>query len=184
MNKLTCIINMCREKQLAPAYIDDDGWEASSCSCNCKPCTRPCRAADEALTVDCSSGNQGHIFECSFHTCSSLGNCVIRKWQNTRLDFVSIPDGVDPQDGREERIQLSESMQRVMPSHLENLIMKINSSEDDQMATCFIAHATIAWALDTAKKMGVKMAMFWPSAVAAFALSLIDAKITDHNGEC
>lgn len=52
------------------------------------------------------------------------------------------------------------------------------------MATCFIAHATIAWALDTAKKMGVKMAMFWPSAVAAFALSLIDAKITDHNGEC
>ncbi|KAH9778070.1 UDP-glycosyltransferase 83A1 [Citrus sinensis] len=106
---------MCREKQLAPAYIDDDGQEASSCSCNCKPCTRPCRAADEALTVDCSSGNQGHIFECSFHTCSSLGNCVIRKWQNTRLDFVSIPDGVDPQDGREERIQLSESMQRVMP---------------------------------------------------------------------
>lgn len=75
-------------------------------------------------------------------------------------------------------------MQRVMPSHLENLIMKINSSEDDQMATCFIAHATIAWAIDTAKKMGVKMAMFWPSAVAAFALSLIDAKITDHNGEC
>ncbi|KAH9778072.1 UDP-glycosyltransferase 83A1 [Citrus sinensis] len=50
------------------------------------------------------------------------------------------------------------------------------------MATCFIAHATIAWALDTAKKMGVKMAMFWPSAVAAFALSLTDAKITDHNG--
>lgn len=49
------------------------------------------------------------------------------------IDIVIDLDGVDPQDGRKERIQLSESMQRVMPSHLENLIMKINSSEDDQM---------------------------------------------------
>ncbi|KAK9203791.1 hypothetical protein WN943_014048 [Citrus x changshan-huyou] len=96
-----------------------------------------------------------------------------------KLSLLIADQGI--KDGREERIQLSESMQRVMPSHLENLIMKINSSEDDRMATCFIAHATIAWALDNAKKMGVKMAMFWPSAVAAFAFKSSSEVWDDQN---
>lgn len=105
------------------------------------------------------------------------------------IDIVSIPDGLDPQDGRKDTIQLSECTKRVIPSHLENLIKKADLSEDHEKITCVIADATVAWVLDAAKNMGVKTAMFWPTIVAGFALNLriqhlIETKIIDHNGKC
>ncbi|XP_031258416.1 UDP-glycosyltransferase 83A1-like [Pistacia vera] len=100
--------------------------------------------------------------------------------------MVVIPDGIDHQDERKDRIQLSETMVNVMPGHLEDLIKKINLSCDEKIS-CVIADATTAWAPDVAEKMGIKRAMFWPSLVGGFALSLhiqelIQAKIIDHNG--
>lgn len=101
--------------------------------------------------------------------------------------MVVIPDGIDRQDERKDRIQLSETMVNVMPGHLEDLIKKINLSGDEKIS-CVIADATTAWALDVAEKMCIKRAMFWPSLVGGFALSLhiqelIQAKIIDHNGK-
>ncbi|XP_031268670.1 UDP-glycosyltransferase 83A1-like [Pistacia vera] len=106
--------------------------------------------------------------------------------EDCKVDMVVIPDGIDRQDERKDRIQLSETMVNVMPGHLEDLIMKINLSCDKKIS-CVIADATNAWALDVAGKMGIKRAMFWPSLVGGFALSLhiqelIQAKIIDHNG--
>lgn len=104
------------------------------------------------------------------------------------IELISIPDGLEPDDDRKDKKKLRESMLRVMPGHLENLIRKINSSDDNEKITCVIADATCGWALETAKNMEIKRAMFWPSTAGSFALGLhipklIEDGIIDNDGK-
>ncbi|XP_042515351.1 UDP-glycosyltransferase 83A1 [Macadamia integrifolia] len=107
--------------------------------------------------------------------------------KDSQIHLVSVPDGLEPGDDRRDVQKLNESILRVMPYHLENLIRKIKESNEDEELTCIITDVTFWWPLQIAEKMGIRGAAFWPAAAGTLALSLhipklIEAGIIDNNG--
>ncbi|GFZ19246.1 UDP-Glycosyltransferase superfamily protein [Actinidia rufa] len=103
-----------------------------------------------------------------------------------QIHLVSIPDGLGSQEDRNDLVKLTESIFQVMPGKLEELIEKINGS-DDNMITCLVADENMGWALEVAQKMQISRAAFWPASAALLALAfsipqLIDKEIIEHDG--
>ncbi|KAK6129166.1 hypothetical protein DH2020_037098 [Rehmannia glutinosa] len=102
------------------------------------------------------------------------------------VTMVSIPDGVEPWEDRNDLGKLTEAMFRVMPGELESLIEKIN--EEGDKITGVIADGQLGWALEVAEKTGVKKAAFWPASAASFISlfnipKLVSDGIVDSNGK-
>ncbi|CAN6578097.1 unnamed protein product [Malus baccata var. baccata] len=105
--------------------------------------------------------------------------------QCDQVRLVAVPDGLPEEDPRSDERKVGESIFKVMPGHLENLLNKANL-EGNQVA-CIIADAIFGWALEFAEKREIKLAMFWPSTPGGLALALsipklIEAGIIDSNG--
>ena len=105
--------------------------------------------------------------------------------EQSLISLVSIPDGLDGDD-RNDVFKLAESIRRVMPGHLENLIVKLNQSNLNEQIKCVIAEASVGWALEVAKKMGIGAVAVWPGGAACLALTLhipqlIDAQIISND---
>ncbi|XP_059670451.1 UDP-glycosyltransferase 83A1-like [Cornus florida] len=102
------------------------------------------------------------------------------------IRLVSIPDGLASWEDRNDLGKLTEAIFQVMPGKLEELIVKINESNGNEI-TCIIADESMGWALEVAEKMGIRRAAFWPAAAAMLALGLsipklIDDKIINNEG--
>lgn len=103
------------------------------------------------------------------------------------INFVSIPDGMEPWEDRNDLGRLTETMTQVMPGKLEELIEEKKEIDNDDI-TCIIADENMGWALEVAEKMGIKRAAFWPAAAATLGLlfriqELIQSKIIDNDGK-
>ncbi|XP_052195323.1 UDP-glycosyltransferase 83A1-like [Diospyros lotus] len=85
-----------------------------------------------------------------------------------QIHLVSIPDGMEPSEDRNNLVRLTEGILKVMPGKLEELIRKINRS-DDKKITCVIADQSMGWALEVAKKMIIRGAAFSPPSAAMLA---------------
>ncbi|MED6114366.1 hypothetical protein PIB30_079602 [Stylosanthes scabra] len=107
---------------------------------------------------------------------------------NNEIKLVSIPDGLEESDNRNDLGKLTLSMLEVMPKKLEMLIEDINNkSAENNRITCLVADGNIGWALEVAKKMGIKAVAFWPAAASMLALifniqKLLDDGIIDTDG--
>ncbi|XP_065855472.1 UDP-glycosyltransferase 83A1-like [Euphorbia lathyris] len=102
------------------------------------------------------------------------------------INLVSIPDGLEPWEDRNELGKLTESLFTFVPGKLEELIHKMNASEDDKIS-CVITDQNNGWAVDVATKMNIRCATFWPAAAASLTLlfevpKLIDDGIIDNDG--
>ncbi|XVF50009.1 hypothetical protein PTKIN_Ptkin04bG0061100 [Pterospermum kingtungense] len=103
------------------------------------------------------------------------------------ISLVSIPDGLEPEDDRQDFVKLTDSITRVMPGNLRNLIDNINRSDVDEQIVCVIADSAAGWALEVAYKMGIKAVAVLLSGPATLALALhvpqlIEAGIIDTDG--
>ena len=105
------------------------------------------------------------------------------------MRLVSVPDGLESEEDRKDERKLAESVAKVMPGHVEDLIKKANQlgGDDDDQITCVIADAILMWALGIAEKMGLKRAMFWTTGPGVLASSLyilkfIEEGVVDTNG--
>ncbi|XP_077223196.1 UDP-glycosyltransferase 83A1-like isoform X1 [Tasmannia lanceolata] len=65
-----------------------------------------------------------------------------------------------------------------MPGFLEELIGKINESDDDKI-TCIIADESMAWAFGVADKMGIRKAAFWPAPATVYVMKLNIPKLIE-----
>ncbi|GJS28096.1 hypothetical protein Tco_0488716 [Tanacetum coccineum] len=74
---------------------------------------------------------------------------------NSLLQMVSIPDELEPWEDRNDWGKLAKSMLQSMPSKFEELIETINK-KDNNKCTCIIADPFVGWAIQIAKKMGIK----------------------------
>lgn len=96
------------------------------------------------------------------------------------IHLVSIPDGMKEGEDRNQHGKLIEAMLKVMPGHLENLIKKINESNDgNDRITCVIADEHIGWAFEVAQKMSIPRAAFWPASAILMAISLHIPKLIE-----
>lgn len=102
------------------------------------------------------------------------------------INLVSIPDGMEPWEDRNDLGKLTECMCQVMPGKLEELIEKIKGTEKDEI-TCMIVDENLGWAIEIAEKMKIKRAAFWCASAATLALilsipQLVENKVVDNNG--
>lgn len=108
--------------------------------------------------------------------------------RNVHIHLVSIPDGLEPGEGRNGPAMLSEATQGVMHQNLEELIENINKGEGERIS-CLIADDSCGWALEVARKMKIaRVVAFWPSAAATLVLNLsipnlIHEGIINNDGE-
>ncbi|KAF5957689.1 hypothetical protein HYC85_004914 [Camellia sinensis] len=104
--------------------------------------------------------------------------------QQNQVGLVSIPDGLEPNDDRRDALKLLESIRRVMPGHLKDLIEKIGHTEKIR---CVIADPTLGWILEVAKEMGIEQAAMWPAGTRGLPLfphipKLIESGVMDMSG--
>ncbi|KAJ9540650.1 hypothetical protein OSB04_027156 [Centaurea solstitialis] len=102
------------------------------------------------------------------------------------MQMVSLPDGMEPWEDRNDPAKLVEAIFRSMPAKLEELIKTINK-EDDCKVTCVIADNCMGWAIQVAEKLGIRRASFCPASALTLASmlsfqKLMDDGIIDHSG--
>ena len=100
--------------------------------------------------------------------------------------LVSIPDGMELEENRNDIAKSHEAMGRVMPGELEELIKKMKN-EGENIA-CVVAEGATGWAFEVAKKMGIKGLAFYPASATTLAVflsipKLIEDGMVDKNGE-
>ncbi|KAF9625723.1 hypothetical protein IFM89_026531 [Coptis chinensis] len=98
------------------------------------------------------SYNLVHLgFKISFINTEYNHKCVTAAMSNNNdyedlIHLVSIPDGMEPGEDRNELGKLCDKIVNVMPGHLEDLINKINGSNNrDDRITCVIADENMCW---------------------------------------
>ncbi|XP_027351425.1 UDP-glycosyltransferase 83A1-like [Abrus precatorius] len=100
------------------------------------------------------------------------------KDMGNEIQLVSIPDGLEDGENRNDLGKLTEAIYKVMPEKLEMLIEEINKSNRNKI-TCVVADENFGWALEVAKKMGIRRAAFWPASASLLVLSFNIQKLLD-----
>ncbi|PIA63036.1 hypothetical protein AQUCO_00200812v1 [Aquilegia coerulea] len=133
-------------------------------------------------------------FKITFVNTESIHNRVVASMSNSGdiyedfIHLVSLPDGLEAEEDRNDLGKLSRSIIDVMPGPLEELIKKINETNNgEDRITCVIADQNQGWVLEVANKMSIKRAVVWPASAAALAAilhipKLIEEGILDEDG--
>lgn len=104
-----------------------------------------------------------------------------------QIHLVSIQDGLEPLEDRNNLERHAESVLLLMPKKVEELIDKINSLDTEKI-TCVIADHNLGWAMDIAADKGIRRAAFSCAAATHLVVrsslrKLIDDGIIDSDGE-
>ncbi|XP_076917204.1 UDP-glycosyltransferase 83A1-like [Bidens hawaiensis] len=94
------------------------------------------------------------------------------------MQMVSISDGMEPGDDRNDLGKLAKTMFQLMPTKLEELINDINKKIDEKI-TCIIADCYMGWVSRVAQKMGIRLAVFCPCSAAILAVIMSVPKLKD-----
>ncbi|KAI3462888.1 hypothetical protein Pfo_019551 [Paulownia fortunei] len=104
-----------------------------------------------------------------------------------RIRLVSVPDGLESGE-RYVPGKLTETLYKVMPQKIEELVQEIDASEEEEeKITCLVYDQSLGTIQEVAKKMGIRSAAFLPAAAALLVLSfnipkLIEDGIVDNEG--
>ncbi|XP_052481815.1 UDP-glycosyltransferase 83A1-like [Gossypium raimondii] len=102
--------------------------------------------------------------------------------EQSSITLISIPHCVD-EDVRNDAlktVETIESIRRVIPVYLEDLIAKINQSDDEEKISCVIADTSVGGALEVAKKMGLEAVAIWPAGAPCLALAAHIPQLLQH----
>ncbi|OAY63418.1 UDP-glycosyltransferase 83A1, partial [Ananas comosus] len=99
--------------------------------------------------------------------------------ESDRVRHVSVPDGLAPDEDRNNLGRLVEGLHKSMPTSLEEVIRKSNENSGGSKITCMIVDQGMAWALEIAEKLGVRCVVFWPMCAALLALTMSTPKLID-----
>ncbi|CAJ1947102.1 unnamed protein product [Sphenostylis stenocarpa] len=124
---------------------------------------------------------------------SRVVSCMEEQQDSSSLDeesmmkLVSIPDGLGPDDDRNDQAKLCEVIPKIMPEALEKLIQDIHLKGENRI-NFIVADLCMAWALDVGKKLGIKGAVLCPASATLFTLLknvpvLVDDGILDSDFE-
>nr|GFA72172.1 UDP-glycosyltransferase 83A1-like [Tanacetum cinerariifolium] len=111
-------------------------------------------------------------------------NIIMKTWLEKDgfgplMNMVSIPDGMEAWEDRNNFIRTCEAIKQVMPGKLEELIETINKKDDDKIS-CVIADVGMPWANRVAAKLGIHRATFWSAPAAAYATTLSIQRLIDY----
>ncbi|TKY65105.1 UDP-glycosyltransferase 83A1 [Spatholobus suberectus] len=104
-----------------------------------------------------------------------------------QIKFVTLPDGLGPEDDRSDQKKVIFSIKSNMPAMLPKLIQGINALDVNNKITCIVVTVNMGWALQVGHKLGIKGALLWPASATSLATCdciqrLIDDGIVDSDG--
>ncbi|CAJ1830944.1 unnamed protein product [Sphenostylis stenocarpa] len=106
--------------------------------------------------------------------------------EGSAVRLISIPDGLGPEDDRNDLASLITAILRTMPSALEKVIKdNMNALDHDvdggsEKTTVIVVDLSMAWALEVADKLGIKGAVFSPHSAAVFVLEENISKLIER----
>lgn len=106
--------------------------------------------------------------------------------ERNKVRYIAVPDGLSEDDARNDEGKLFQSISKVMPGHLREVLEKVN--KEGNQVTCIITDPMFGWALEIAETLKLKWAIFWTSAPGVLALilnipMLIEDGIIDTKGK-
>ncbi|KAG4174586.1 hypothetical protein ERO13_A11G130600v2 [Gossypium hirsutum] len=106
--------------------------------------------------------------------------------ENGLLHLVSVPDGLEDGEDRNQIGNLTERLCQVMPGQLKELIDKVNGSDDNKIS-CVLADISLGLAFDVAAEQGIPTAGLWPASMFQLMFflripKLIEDGLIDGNG--
>lgn len=95
-------------------------------------------------------------------------------WQDNNLDealirFVTLSDGLEPEDDRSDQKKVLSSIKTNMPSVLPKLIQDINDLDLDNKISCIVSTMSMGWGLEIGHKLGIKGAFLWTASATSLA---------------
>ncbi|MED6216533.1 hypothetical protein PIB30_008518 [Stylosanthes scabra] len=89
---------------------------------------------------------------------------------NPNINYVTLPDGLEPEDDRSDREKQLLSIKRTMPPLLPKLIEDVNALHDDEnKISCIVFTGNMGWALEVGNKFGIKGAFLWTASATSLA---------------
>jgi UDP:flavonoid glycosyltransferase YjiC (YdhE family) len=100
-----------------------------------------------------------------------------------RVRFVAVPDGMAPGDDRADLVKLTILMEDHMAPRVEELVLASGEGGGaGGKITCMVIDYNVgAWALDIARRTGIRSAAVWPASAAVLSTLLSYDKLIDDN---
>jgi UDP:flavonoid glycosyltransferase YjiC (YdhE family) len=96
-----------------------------------------------------------------------------------RVRFVAVPDGMAPGEDRNNLVRLTFLMEEFMAPRVEELIL---GSREGSKITCMVTDYNVGtWALDVARRTGIRAAAVWPASAAVMATLLSYNKLIEDD---
>ncbi|KAE8694170.1 putative UDP-Glycosyltransferase superfamily protein [Hibiscus syriacus] len=95
---------------------------------------------------------------------------------NGLLRLVSVPDGLEDGEDRNQLGKFNERLREVMPRQLKEFIHKVNASDDDKIS-CVLAYLCIGFGVNVAAELEIPTVGFWPASVFQLMLLLSIPKL-------
>ncbi|KAK7394421.1 hypothetical protein VNO78_14949 [Psophocarpus tetragonolobus] len=99
------------------------------------------------------------------NTTVGAGNLI----KGSQVELVTLSDGLDPEDDRNDVTKLLLSIKSTMPARLSKLIQHINALDVHNKITCIIVTFNMGWALEVGHKLGIKGALLCPASATSLA---------------
>ncbi|KAI4346659.1 hypothetical protein L6164_007537 [Bauhinia variegata] len=83
--------------------------------------------------------------------------------------MVTLPDGLSPEDGRNDPLKFLLSIKTTMPPKLQKLIEDINGVDGESKISCIVVSMNMGWALEVGRKLGLKGSVLFPCSASTMA---------------
>jgi UDP:flavonoid glycosyltransferase YjiC (YdhE family) len=95
------------------------------------------------------------------------------------IHLASISDGVEDDEDRKDISKLVDTYARHMPGHLERLVADMEAAGRPKVKW-LVSDVYAWWSFDVAKRLGIRVASFWPGAAACLAINLKIPMLTEE----
>ncbi|WJX75297.1 hypothetical protein P8452_58843 [Trifolium repens] len=97
------------------------------------------------------------------------------------INFVTLPDGLEPEDDRSDQKKVIFSIKGSMPSLLPKLIEDVNNLDVENKISCIVVTFNMGWALEIGHKFGIKGVLLWTASAITLAYCYSIPKLI-HDG--
>ncbi|KAL5217122.1 hypothetical protein ABZP36_017806 [Zizania latifolia] len=94
------------------------------------------------------------------------------------IHLESIPDGLADDEDRKDLNKLIDAYSRHMPGHLERLIREVEAAGRPKVRW-LVGDGNMGWSFAVSRKLGIRVASFWPASAACLAIMLKIPKLIE-----
>jgi hypothetical protein len=99
--------------------------------------------------------------------------------EQDKIQVVTLPDGLEPEDDRSDIKKVLFSIKSTMPPRLPKLIEDVNALNVDNNIKWIVATFNMGWALEVGHNLGIKGALLFPASATTLACAVCIPKLIE-----